>query len=297
MDRLDDISVFVHIIDQGGISAAAHRLRVSKSAVSRRLSTLEARLGVELIARTTRSQKLTEEGQVFYERCVRILADLDEAEADVTRSRGTLSGTLRLTAPLYFGQHHLAPLVAEFMGQHVDLTIDLDLSDHHANLIEEGFDLAIRIGRLHDSTLRTRKLLPVALYACASPAYLETFGVPGDITALYEHRGLLHRSGSVPSGWTYESDTGASMRARIRPSLISNNDALLLEATKRGQGIVCMPDFIVEEALCSGELVRILRDVDWQGASVQAVYPQARHLSSRVRHFIDFLAARLGRQT
>lgn len=289
MNRLDDISIFVRIVADGGVSAAAQRLQLSKSVVSRRLRALEQRLGVALLIRTTRSQKLTDEGQRFYDHCARTIAELDEAEADLVQSNGLLTGTLRITASVYFGQYFLAPLVSEFLRQHAALSIEIDLTDQHVNLVEEGIDLAVRLGRLNDSTLRARKLLSVPHQVGASQEYLEQFGMPESPAALSGHRGLMHRSGPKPTNWMYRNSNGELTRAHIQPALVSNNDFLLLQAAKRGRGLLYMPRFVLHEALAQGDLVAVMNDVQWQSANVYAVYPSARHIPSRVRRFIDLL--------
>lgn len=290
MNRLDDISIFVRIVADGGVSAAAQRLRLSKSVVSRRLRALEQRLGVALLVRTTRSQKLTDEGQRFYERCAQTIAELDEAEADLTRSHGTLTGTLRISASVYFGQHYVAPLVSEFMEQHEALSVEIDLADKRVNLIEEGFDLAIRLGRLSDSTLRARRLMSVPHQLGASQEYIDRHGLPEDPAELSGHRGLMHCSGTQPTKWMYVDSSGELVQAHIEPRLVSNNDDLLLQAAKRGQGLLYMPQFVIGEAIANGDLVPVMSDVRWHTADVYAVYPAARHVPPRVRRFIDLLA-------
>ena len=294
MNRLDDISIFVRIVADGGVSAAAQRLQLSKSVVSRRLSALEQRLGVALLVRTTRSQKLTDEGQRFYDRCARTIAELDEAEAALTQSHDVLSGTLRITASVYFGQYFLAPLVAEFLDMHAGLSIEMDLTDQHVNLIEEGFDMAVRLGRLDDSTLRARSLLAISHRVGASQSYLDKFGRPEDPAALGGHRGLMHRSGPKPTDWIYITGDGKRHRAPVKAALVSNNDYLLLQAAKRGQGLLYMPDFVLEDAFADGDLLPVMDDVQWQTANVYAVYPSASHLPGRVRRFIDLLVEKFG---
>ena len=295
MDRIDELRIFVRIIEDGGVSAAAERLNLSKSVVSRRLRALEERLGTELLARTTRSQRLTRAGELFYERCVQILADLSEAETAVTHSGSTLTGTLRITAPLYLGQHRFIQIIDEFLTRHKDLTIDLDLNDGYANLVEEGFDLAIRIGALPDSSLRVRKLMSIPLITCASPAYLEQNGRPETPADLVHHQGLMHRSGTVISDWVYQRDGQGRgrgpARAKINIRFISNNDSVLLMMAEQGHGIICMPSLIVEQLLVRGRLEEVLPGVNWQGVDVQIVYPPLRHISNRARSFIDFLSA------
>jgi len=294
MNRLDDISIFVRIVADGGVSAAAQRLQLSKSVVSRRLSALEQRLGVALLVRTTRSQKLTDEGQRFYERCAHTIAELDEAEAALTQSHDVLTGTLRITASVYFGQCFVAPLVTEFLEEHPNLSIEINLTDQHVNLVEEGHDVAVRLGRMNDSTLRARKLLSVSHQVGASQSYLENFGRPDNPAALGQHRGLMHRSGPKPTDWMYSNGRGKLIRAPVKPSLVSNNDHLLLEAAKRGQGLLYMPNFVLEDAFAQGELLPVMDDVRWQTVNVYAVYPSASHLPSRVRLFIDMLVKKFG---
>lgn len=291
MNRLDDISIFVRIVADGGVSAAAQRMQLSKSVVSRRLRALEHRLGVALLVRTTRSQKLTDEGQRFYEHCARALAELEEAEADLTQADGELTGTLRITASVYFGQYFLAPLISEFASQHPKLTVEIDLTDQHVNLIEQGIDIAVRLGRLNDSTLRARKLLTVPHLVGASPDYLDRYGVPQGPGVLQGHRGLMHRSGTKPTKWVYYNSNGEMTRAQVQPAMLSNNDYLLLQAAKLGQGLLYMPKFVIEEALNQGDLVPVLSEVAWQGADVYAVYPAARHVPGRIRRFIDLLVS------
>ncbi len=293
MERMDELRIFVRIIEDGGISASAQRLNLSKSVISRRLRALEERLGVELLTRTTRAQRLTSAGQTFYKRCVQILADLDEAESAVSHASTVLSGIMRITAPLYFGQYQLAPAIDEFLNLHKDLTIDLDLNDGYANLVDEGFDLAIRVGALSDSSLRTRRLMSVPLIACASPAYLDRCGRPKTPADLAHHQGLLHRGGKVISDWIYDVPGHAQRRAKIKSKLVSNNDHVLLTMAESGHGIICVPRLIVERSLTAGKLVEILPAVSWNALDVQIVYPDARHQSNRVRSFIDFLSARV----
>lgn len=293
MDRIEDIRIFVSIAEEGGVSAAALRLRMSKSAVSRRLAALERRLGVALITRTTRTQRLTQAGQSFYEDCTQILAHLERAETHISHSAGSLSGNLTVTAPLHFGHRHLTPLIADFLRRHDGLTIDLGLSDNHANLVEDGYDLAIRVGKLRDSTMRARKLCAARLISCASPAYLERRGTPSKLVDLSRHDVLMHRSGAQISQWMFEAPGGGTGRAQVTPRLVTNNDYVLLDLAVDGFGIVCMPSFVVQEALLAGQLIEILPEISWCGVDVHALYPQGTHLPPRVRTFIDFLAARL----
>jgi len=221
------MQVFVAVVEAGGISAAADRLGMAKSAVSRRLAELETWLGAALLHRTTRRLNLTDDGRAYYERCLAILADLEEAEAAIRHAHGALTGRLRVTLPLSFGMLHLAPLIQEFMTLHPDLRFDLDFNDRQVDLMAEGFDLAIRIARLDDSSLIARRLAPVRHGVYASPAYLARHGTPAAAAELAGHPCLVYSA-----------------------------------------------------------------DHAWPELSVYAVYPPTRHLSGRVRAFIDFLAER-----
>ncbi len=291
MDRFEDLTNFVTIIETGGISAAADRLNLSKSVVSRRLKTLEERLGVELIARTTRTQRITNEGQVFFERSKQILTDLEEAEAVLADGQSSLSGSLRISAPVHFGQEFIAPALNAFIADHDKLVIDLDLMDRHVNFVEEGYDLAIRIGRLPDSRLIVRRLSDVAIYVCASPDYLATHGEPQTIADLANHNGLLHRSGVTITDWLWTDENGALQNAAIRNRMISNDDRVLLSAARDGLGIINIPDFAAIPDVRAGRLRRIMQGTNWVDYSAYAVYPPTRHLSSRVRATVDFLVA------
>ena len=291
MDRFGDLSNFVAVVEAGGIGAAADRLNLSKSVVSRRLKALESRLGVELVARTTRTLRVTNEGQVFFERSRQVLADLEEAEAALIHGRTSLSGTLRVSAPVQFGQQYIAPAMNEFIARHDRLTLDLDLVDRHVGLVEEGYDLAIRIGRLPDSGLIARRLCDVEVHVCASPGYLGTHGEPEAIGDLAHHDGLLHRAGATITGWAWTDGTGTVRNAAIRSRMISNDDRVLLAAARDGLGIISIPDFAALPDIRAGRLRRIMADTDWLTLGAYAVYPPTRHLSHRVRSIVDFLVA------
>lgn len=251
MRRFEDMQTFVRVVEAGSISAAAERLGVAKSAVSRRLSDLEARLGVQLLRRTTRRLNLTDTGRGFYDRCQRILADLEEAEAAVSQAHATLRGRLRVAAPLSFGLRHLGPAITEFMQQHPQVDFDLDFNDRQVDLLAEDIDVAIRIARLEDSSLIARRLWSSRLVLCASPGYLQAHGTPSTPEDLVAHRALVYsHSQDDPTQLTLHGDGGREHRVRVLP------------------------------AYRAGEV------------NAYAVYPQTRHLSQRVRAFVDFLAGR-----
>jgi len=293
MDRFAHMQVFVSVVEAGSISAAAERLNLAKSAVSRRLAELEAQLGASLITRTTRRLNLTDSGRAYYVRCIAILADLDEAEAAVSQAHGALKGTLKLALPLSFGLLHLSPLIQAFMTQHPDVRFELDFNDRQIDLMQEGFDLAIRIATLEDSSLIARRLAPIRHVLCASPGYLVKHGTPQVAADLAGHAGLVYSNLRDPGLWTYRSPDGLPGQVRVPVRLAASSGEFLMRAAIADEGLLLLPSFYVHEALHSGQLVRVLADHHWPELSAYAVYPPTRHLSNRVRALIDFLAERL----
>lgn len=292
MRRFEDMQTFVRVVEAGTISAAAEQLGVAKSAVSRRLSELEARLGVQLLRRTTRRLNLTDTGRGFYERCRRILADLEEAEAAVSQAHATLRGRLRVAAPLSFGLRHLGPAITEFMQAHPQVEFDLDFNDRQVDLLAEDIDVAVRIARLEDSSLIARRLWSSALILCASPGYLRTYGTPAAPEDLAAHRALVYSHSPDPTLLTLRDAQGREHRLHVPERLRANNGDFLCEAAVAGEGLLLSPSFIVHEALRSGALLRVLPAYAAGDVPAYAVYPQTRHLSQRVRAFVDFLAER-----
>lgn len=293
MDRLAPLEVFVAVVEAGGIGTAADRLGLAKSAVSRRLAELEARLGATLIHRTTRRLALTDDGRAYYERCVAILADLEEAEAVVRQAQGALTGRLKVTLPRSFGLLHLAPLIQDFLARHPRLRLELDFNDRQVDLVREGFDLAIRIARLEDSSLIARRLVPIRSGVYASPAYLARAGAPRTAADLKEHACLVYSNLRDPDLWTYTGPDGRPGAVRVATRLAASSGEFLLGAARCGEGLVQLPTFFVHEDLALGRLAPVLADHAWPELSAYAVYPPTRHLSTRVRVFIDHLAERL----
>ncbi len=292
MDRFTAMANFICIADAGTISAAADRLGIAKSAVSRRLRELENHLGVELVHRTTRHLALTSSGEDFYHRATRLLADLDQAEEAVTREHGELSGVLRIAAPLSFGLMHLQPAITAFMNLHPGVNFDLNLDDDEVDLVADGYDLGIRLASLPDSTLMARRLAPIRNLAVASPDYLARFGTPQHPADLVDHDCLIYSNVPETRVWGYTDERGRWQPVHGRRRLRVNNGDFLREAAIRGAGIVIEPTFLLHRAVTEGRLVPILTDVPWPEIGAYAVYPQTRHLSARVRAFIDFLAQR-----
>ena len=293
MGRFDNLEALVSVVEAGGFSKAADRLGVAKSVVSRRLRALETQLGVQLLQRTTRTQSLTGPGRQFYERAVRILADLEEAEQSVADASAALSGRIRLAAPLSFGLHHLGPALSDFLQQHPGIELDLDLNDRAINLVEEGFDMAVRIGELSDSTLLARRLGSTQLVTCASPAYLEMKGIPGRPEDLERHVGLQYSNASPRQAWQFISSTGKPISVVPTIRMRANNGDALAMAALAGLGLIHTPMFIVEDLLATGQLNAVLSSYERAPLGIHAVYPPGRLLARRVQVLTAFLAQRL----
>lgn len=289
MSRLDEILTFVEVVESGSLSKAAARMGIAKSAVSRRLRNLEDRLKAQLVVRSTAGLSLTDIGRTFHARAQQILTDLDQAELTVTDASAELFGTIRLTAPVSFTTLRLMPLLNEFAKRHPDLAFDLDLSDQVEDIVSEGFDLAIRLGQLDDSSLVARRLAPLTRIACAAPSYLARKGTPQHPEELVDHDGLV--SSNVPESlyWSFRLESGQLYRAKPTSRIRANNAECIVEAAVAGLGIAAVPTFATDAALASGLLVPVLSGYPLLSSGVHAVYRQNRHLSHRVRVLIDFL--------
>ncbi len=293
MGQLEEMAVFIRVVDAGGISRAAEQLGIAKSAVSRRLVELETRLGTRLLNRTTRSSSLTEAGHSFYQRAIKIIDDVTELNALAKDSRCRLDGTINLAAPLSFGLLHLAPAIDDFLSLHPELSININFSDQQLNLIEEGLDLAVRIADLKDSSLIARKLSAIKIQLCASPDYLKKHGTPKTVDQLNHHQ-LLHYNLANPSNWKLTDQLGKQHLIQVKAKMQANNGDFLKDMAIAGHGIVMLPSFIAWKAIASGELVPILSDYTTPELNAYAVYPQTRYLSQRTRILIDFLVQRFG---
>jgi len=292
MDRFENLQTFVKVVDFGSISAAAERLGIAKSAVSRRITELEHRLGVQLFRRTTRQLNLTDSGKSFYDRAVRILSDLEEAELAISQQHGELAGLIKIAAPLSFGLAHLAPAITEFMNTHPKVQIDLDLNDRQVDILQEGFDLAIRISRLADSSFIARRLATVRHMVCASPDYLTRHGEPQTTDDLAEHQCLCYSNVSDADVWHFRDANNNPGRIKVTATVWANNGDFLRDAAIAGLGIILEPTFIVCDAVNEGLLKPLLTNYEWPALDAYAVYPQTRHLSQRVRAFVEFLVQR-----
>lgn len=296
MDKFENMTTFVRIVETGGISAAADHMDVAKSVVSRRLKELEAHLGVELFHRTTRQLNLTDSGRTFYQQCVRILADILEVEHTTSQFHGALKGSLKVAVPLSFGLMHLGPAITTFLQTHPDIEFDLDFSDRQVDLLAEGFDLAIRIASLPDSSLIARRLAPIQIIMCASPAYLERMGTPQTPDELIKHPCLVYNLVSNSNNWTIYDAAGKLIKTRVTPYLRASNGEFMRDAAIAGLGIVLLPAFIVYREIERGALIPILTRYHYSQMAAYAIYPQTRHLSQRVRAFVDFLSKRFDKK-
>ena len=290
MDRFEDLQTFVAVVEAGSFTAAAARLDTAKSAVSRRVSALEERLGVQLLRRTTRHLSLTDSGKSFYERSARILADLDEAESAIAQEHGELHGTLKVALPLSFGLRHMCKPVAEFSRRHPRVEFDLDFNDRRVDLVEEGADLAIRIGHLADSSLIAKRIFEVRTVVCGSRSYFDEHGMPQTPQDLLHHKCLVYGNLSDPTKWVCRDADGKAHKVNVNAAMTATSGDFLSAAAIQGLGIAMQPTFIAGEAISRGELVAVLTDYEWPVSPAWAVYPPTRHLSYRVREFIDFLA-------
>ncbi|HEC74735.1 MAG TPA: LysR family transcriptional regulator [Methylophaga aminisulfidivorans] len=289
MSQIEEMRCFVRIVDAGSITKAAEQMDTVKSAMSKRLTDLEKRLGVSLLTRTTRKQSLTDIGRSYYQQCVRILDNIDEVEGALGNEQAALSGRIKLAAPITFGMMHLNTAIREFNHQHPDIVFDIDFNDRQQDLVAEGIDLAIRISNLLDSNLVARKLTSTRLLICGSPAYFQRNGTPETAEdLLFGHVQLRYTLGA--NSWPLLNHQGEALSVNLPSVLSANNGEYLLDSAIDGKGLIFIPDFIAADALASGQLVSVLTDkISLKDLGVYAIYPQTRYLSHRVRSFIDFL--------
>lgn len=291
MDRFQAIRAFVVVVEQGSFARAADRLDQSVSSVSRQIADLEAHLDARLLNRTTRRLSLTEAGRDFHERSVQLLADLDEAEQAAGGVGAAPRGTLKLTAPITYGVRVLAPRLASFTARYPDVRLDIELSDRAVDLVDEGFDLAVRIGAIRNPNLVARRVGETRLVCCASPAYLAAHGTPATPADLARHACLTYEYAPVRSQWRFVDANGAEQIAKVAGPMHGNNGEMLAALAAQGAGVTLEPDFIVEPLIASGRLVPILVGYEVPPIPIHAAYPSRRHLSAKVRAFIDHLVA------
>lgn len=289
--QIDDLRIYLVVIASGSFTAAAEQLMLSKQYVSRRMAALEDSLGAKLLIRNTRKLSVTDTGHTFAQHAQRILEDIEEAQQAVSERHQALHGAFRISMPMSYGMSHLSPLIAEFLSHHPAVNFQIELADRYVDVIGEGFDMAIRIGTLADSTLVARKLGELPRVICASPAYLQRLPQPEKPDDLLQHACLRYgREGQT--GWELKVDGKRKIMAVSGP-VQSNNGEVLLDAAVAGLGLVLLPEFIVGGALARGELVRVLDEYIPSPLSLNAVFPQHRQRSEINRQFLAFLQERL----
>lgn len=292
MSNFLDLEIFARVVAAGSMSAAARDMSLSPAVVSKRLRRLEDRLGTRLLQRTTRQIALTEAGKGFYERVVAILASVEEAESFVTRRSAMASGVLKIAAPTSFGRKHIAPHLSSFMEANPELTLQLELSDDFVDLVGDGFDVALRIAELNDSSLVARKLAPIHRVLCAAPSYIEKHGLPEDLESLNKHTLLTTQA---QDSWKMESSSGETVSIKPSSAIITNSSEMIREAVLSGIGIGLRSTWDVGPELSSGELKIILPHYRAaRGVGLFSVYPTRRFLPAKVRVFIDYMASLYG---
>jgi DNA-binding transcriptional LysR family regulator len=292
-DALQEMSVFSRVVGSGSLSAAARELGISPALVSRRLAALENRLGVRLLNRTTRSLNLTVEGARYYDVCTRVLAEIEEADAEVSVGRVEPRGALKVALPASFGHQHVAPLVPQFAARYPKVQLALNLSDRTVNIMDEGYDVAVCIADLQDSSLAARRLAPNRRVVCASPAYLAAHGVPGTPAELMRHNCLV--ASEFVGNWDYKDPDGKSGSVRVTGRYCCDNWEVLREWALAGLGIALKSTWDVHRQLDDGSLVALLPGYAFHtDVAIYAVYPHRRFLPAKTRAFIEFLAESFG---
>jgi DNA-binding transcriptional LysR family regulator len=288
MDRFQEMKVFAAVVEAGSFTGATHILDMSKAAVSRYVGELEERLGLRLLHRTTRKLSPTTEGEIFYARCRELLDNLDEAEAEVTSRTGEATGLLKVNVPVTFGLMHLAPLWPAFLARYPKLAIDITLSDRVTDLVEEGFDIAVRIGQLSASSLISRKLASTRMVLCASPEYLQRRGGPRHPAELLHHDVISYSLFSTGENWSFTGPDGEAA-VKVTPRVRTNSGDTCRAAALQHLGIILQPTFIVGADLAQGALQEIMPGYRSAELGIHAVYPSRKFISPKVRLLIDFL--------
>ena len=290
MDKLNAISVFCKVIETQSFTQAANQQNISVAMASKLVSQLEEHLKTRLLQRTTRKIVPTEAGMLYYQRCQAILLDLSEADSSISNMATSLQGNLLISVPRDFGLLYISPNLPKFIALHPNLHVEIEFNDKRIDLVAEGYDLALRIGYMQDSSLVARKISSSPMHFIASPSYLEARGIPLTPDDLEYHQGLLYKSSLNQVHWQ-STKANQIQRYKIQSKVVSNNGMALLEMTKAGLGISNAPDFFVKDALASGELVEILSEYKQKPLDIYVVYPNRRHLPAKVRAFIEFLAS------
>lgn len=289
MDRFGALRAFASVVETGSFVGAAERLATSTSTLSRQIAELEQHLGARLLQRTTRKLSLTDAGQAYYQRAVQLLADWEEAEAMISSAAVAPRGTLRLTCSYAFGVQRIAPAIASFVARHREVRFEVSVSDRIVDLVEEGFDLAIRIGQVGSEQMVAHRLGTTRLLACAAPDYLRARGTPRTPADLTGHDVLTYAYSSNPHMWRFLDRAGKPIEVKVSGPLHANSGDVNIAAAIAGLGVVLEPDFMLAPALAAGWLQRVLADYSTEPGEIWAVYPSRRHLSAKVRLFVEHL--------
>jgi DNA-binding transcriptional LysR family regulator len=289
MDRLTSLTAFVRVVDSGGFSAAGRRLNMSTTMVSNHVQSLEDRLGARLLHRTTRKVSLTEVGKIYYDRCTQILSDIEQADDIAGALQSTPRGTLRIYTATHIVQF-VAPVVAQFLAAYPGVKVDLSMGERPVDMIDEGYDVAIRLTPPPDSSLIVRSLATWRHVLCCSPGYLEAHGRPQQLSELAEHNCIRHVLYPYGDEWRFVDRKGAPSSVRVSGNLVSNSGETSLLAALQGVGILLAPGFLIADDLEAGRLIRLLPEYRPVEFAMNAVYPHRHHLSAKVRSFIDMLA-------
>ncbi|MER2508034.1 LysR family transcriptional regulator [Amaricoccus sp.] len=290
MDRLTEMEAFVQVVDHGGFTEAARKMGLSKSAVSKHVSALESRLAVRLLNRTTRRVSPTEVGLAYYDRARTVLTDASEADSMVTAMQATPKGSLRISVPVSFGINQLSAAVAKFLLAYPEVDIQMVLDDRFVELIAEGYDMAIRVGVLEDSSLKARKLAETTRILVAAPDYLARMGTPVTFDDLHEHQLLHYTHLATGNFWRLRGPSGEERQIRVGGRLTANNGDSLMRAAEAGIGIALLPSFVLGDALASGRLIEVLAERAGDTIGIYALYPEGKFTQPKLRAFIDFLA-------
>jgi DNA-binding transcriptional LysR family regulator len=294
MDRITSMAVFKRAVDDGSFAAAARHFGISPEMAGAHVRSLETRLGARLLNRTTRRLHLTEVGTGYYARCASILADIDEAEAEASSLQAAPRGLLRIAAPVTFGVRHIAPAVSDYVARHPEVSVEVIVSDRLVNLIEEGFDLAIRVGELQESSLIARRLTSARLVVCAAPAYLRRAGRPQTPRDLRQHACLIYTETLTPTTWRFEGADGHIETVQVSGTISSSSAEFIHQLVLAGHGVVLAPSFSVGMDIVEERLTALLTDWRSRELPIHVLYPHRPLLSAKVRTFVDFLAERFG---
>ncbi len=294
MDRLTGMAVFVAAAEDGSLSSAARRFGLSASMAGKHVSSIEADLGVRLMQRSTRKLHLTDVGRGYYARCKRILEEYEDAKREAGDAQQSVQGTLRVAAPITFGAMHMGEVVASYMDQHPRVSVEIMLNDRYVDLLAEGVDMAIRIGRLADSDLVARRLAPCRMVICAAPVFLDRHGVPRTIEDLRCAPRLAFSEAISSGDWTLTDPDGQTHVIDGPVRMAANNTQMLLAAALAGGGVTYGPSFVFGEAIARGDLVALMPDHQTAQLTIHAVYPSKRHVSLKLRTFVEHLIARFG---